>query len=356
MSIRLGIVGAGGIGRAHVTAAGKVGIEVVAVADVDAKAARRLADDYSIREAFGSPQELFACDQVDAVVVGVPNKFHKPLAIAALKAGKDVLVEKPMALNALECRQMNAAAAKFDRILQVGFAQRYTAVAQTAKAFIDAGRLGKIYHVKANYYRRRGIPGLGGWFTTKALSGGGPLIDLGVHVVDLILYLCGYPAPLRASGKVYTNFGSPMSKYVYEGMWAGQPRLKGTFDVEDSAHALIRLDGGITFELNATWAGNFPDQSVNNLIGLFGDKGGLTFQLSGDTVRLATEEQGHNVDVCPKLRKVEAFDVQIKTFAQHVAKRTQPHADGRCGQVVQAILDAIYKSSDQDREVAVKVD
>ena len=356
MSIKLGIVGAGGIGRAHASAARKAGIDIVGVADVDATAAQALAEAHSIPEVFANPRDLFACDLVDAVVIGVPNKFHKPLAVAALQAGKDVLLEKPMALNAGECRQINAAAAKSKRIVQIGFVQRYSAAAVTAKAFIDAGRLGKVYHIKANYYRRRGIPGLGGWFTTKALSGGGPLIDLGVHVIDLVMYLAGYPDPLRASGKVYANFGAPLRNYLHESMWAGPPRFGGTFDVEDSAHALIRLQGGISFEMNTTWAGNFPDDSVNDLIGLFGDKGGLTFRLGGDTVKLATEENGHNVDIAPKLRSTAPFEEQIKTFAHNVETRTAPHASGRCGQIVQAILDAIYKSSAQDREVPVKID
>src|SRR5690606_17392739 len=157
-----------------------------------------------------------------------------PLSVAALKAGKDVLVEKPMGLNANECREMNAAAKAKDRILQVGFVQRYSSVATTVKKFVDAGRLGNIYHAKANYYRRRGIPGLGGWFTTKALSGGGPLIDLGVHVIDLITYLMGSVRPVRVSGKVYANFGKRMKDYVFESMWAGPPRLDGVCDVEDA--------------------------------------------------------------------------------------------------------------------------
>jgi len=356
MSIRLGIIGAGTIGGTHAAAAKATGLDVACVADIDAKAARSFARTHGIREAFSDPKKVFASDGVDAVVIGVPNKFHKPLAVAAMKAGKDVLLEKPMALNRAECRQINAVAAQTKRVLQMGFMQRYTPVAVTARSFIDAGRLGKVYHIKANYYRRRGVPGLGGWFTTKALSGGGPLIDLGVHIIDLAMYLAGYPTPLRVSGKVYANFGKKMKKYLYESMWAGPPRFGGKCDVEDSAHALIRLDGGVSFEMNTTWAGNFPDDSVNDLIGLFGDKGGVTFQLGGDTVKLATEEQGHNVDVVPKLRHAQPFEEQIKLFAHNVKTRTAPEASGRCGQIVQAILDAIYRSSELDREVPIKID
>ena len=202
---------------------------------------------------------------VDAIVVAVPNKFHKDIAIAALTAGKDVLLEKPMALNAAECREINAAAKKSGKILQMGMVQRFSPTANTASALIKAGRLGNVYHAKSNIYRRRGIPGLGGWFTTKALSGGGPLIDLGVHILDLSLFLMDFPKPLRVSGKVYDNFGKDMKNYVYESMWAGPPKYDGTFDVEDSAHAMIRFEGGLTMEFNATWAGNFPDGSVNSL-------------------------------------------------------------------------------------------
>jgi predicted dehydrogenase len=351
MSINLGIVGAGGIGKAHLASAKKVGVNVVCIADVNGAMAKEVATANGVPNHTDDPQKLFNDKSIQAVVIGTPNKFHAPLAIAALQAGKDVLVEKPMAMNAGECRQMIDARDKSGKILQVGFVQRYSAVATTARAFIDAGRLGNIYHVKANYYRRRGIPGLGGWFTTKALSGGGPLIDLGVHIIDLVMHLMKYPKPVRASGKVYAKFGADMKHYLYESMWAGPPRYDGKCDVEDSAHALIRLEGGATLEMNTTWAGNFPENAVPNIIGLFGDKGGITFNLGGDKVQIACEDLGHNVDLSPKLRTVVAFDEQMKHFADNVVNRTKPHATGENGMTVQSILDAIYKSSELDREV-----
>lgn len=351
---KLGIIGAGGIGNHHADSALALGLDVAAIADVNLEAAQNTANSKGIVIAC-SPEDLIANKDITAVVIGVPNKFHKPLAIAAMKAGKDVLVEKPMALNVAECKQMIATAKKTKRILQIGFVQHYSAVATTAKQFIDAGKLGDVYHIKANYYRRRGIPGLGGWFTTKALSGGGPLIDLGVHIIDLALFLMDYPKPLRASGKVYAKFGPRMKNYVHEAMWAGPPRLKGTCDVEDSAHALIRLENGATMEINTTWAGNFPDDSVNNLMGFFGDRGGMTFQLNGDKVQIACEEQGHNVDITPKLRTVNNFQEQARDFAANCAKRKQPISTGERGMLTQAILDAIYKSSAQDKEVAINL-
>jgi predicted dehydrogenase len=353
MAIRLGIIGAGSNARSHMTAARNVGVQVVAVTDVDQKATKRAADEFDIAHAPADPKKLVALDEVDAVVVSVPNRFHAEMAILALKAGKDVLLEKPMALNAAECRKVNAAAKKAKRFVQVGFVNRYRGSSATAKRLVDAGRLGDIYHIKANYYRRRGIPGLGGWFTTKALSGGGPLIDLGVHIIDLALFVAGSPKPKRVSGKVYANFGSRMKEYLYESMWAGPPRLGGTFDVEDSAHALVRLEGGATMEINTTWAGNFPDGAVPSVMGFFGNKGGMTFELGGSTVRLATEQDGMNVDVVPKFAEVAPFDEQMRRFIASIETRTEPQASGEVGLMVQSILDAIYRSSEEDREVEI---
>ena len=353
MSIKLGIIGAGAIGNVHANAAKNAGSTVVGFADVNEAAAKAAAQQHGAKIATGKIDELIGSDEIDAVVIGVPNKFHKPLAIAAAEAGKDILLEKPMALTVKECQEINAAVKKHKRILQMGMVQRYSSVAVTSQQFMKKKRLGNIYHAKANIYRRRGIPGLGGWFTTKALSGGGPLIDIGVHIIDLAMYLMDFPKPVRVSGKVYDNFGKDMKKYLYEGMWAGPPNYKGTFDVEDAAHALIRFEGGLTMEVNATWAMNFPDGSVQDLVGFFGDKGGLTFTLGGSSVKIATEQDGHNVDLSPKLRSANGFEDEHRDFANNVKKRKEPHASGERGEIVLSILQGIYESSEKDREVEI---
>ena len=354
MTVRLGLIGVGAIGQVHLGAARGAGVKIAAVADLNEDQAGRIAKEFDIPRVHFDPQALIDSDEVDAVIVAVPNLHHAPLAIAAMQAGKDVLVEKPMALTVAECDRMLDAARRHDRVLQVGFVERGSAVAETARAFIESERLGRLYHIKANYYRRRGIPGLGGWFTTKAMSGGGPLIDIGVHVIDLVMHLAGFPKVKRVSGQVYANFGPRMKNYVFENMWAGPPRLDGVCDVEDAAHALVRLEGGVTMELNAAWAGNFPAGSVQNLLGLFGDKGGITFQLAGDEVRIATEEQGHNVDLIPALRPAEKFQQQLKRFVHSVKTREKPFATGEEGRAVQSIIEAVYRSSEAGREVEVE--
>jgi len=355
MSVKIGIIGAGGIGGVHLDAFRRNGYDVVAVGDVNEQAAQKLVKSKNLTATIaGSPADVYNNKDVQGVVVGVPNKFHKPLAIAALQAGKDVLVEKPMAMNVTEAKAMIAAAKKAKRLLQIGFVHRYSTVGLAAKKLIDAGRVGNVYHLKANCYRRRGIPGLGGWFTTKELSGGGPMIDLGVHVIDLITFLVGQPKALRASGMIYDNFGKDMKKYLFEGMWAGPPRYDGKFNVEDSAHALVRLAPNITLEVNVTWAGNFPADSVKDVMGIFGDKGGISFNLGGKELTLATEEDGFNVDVKPNLKIVDAWDGQTNAFATAIKERKVLHATGESGLYVQSILDGIYKSAAANKEVEIK--
>ena len=355
MTVRLGIIGAGAIGKQHAQAAQRCGVAVTAVCDLNDIAAKAMAAEFKIDLVTKDPAEVFNSKQVDAVVIGVPNRFHAEQTLAAIKAGKDVLLEKPMAMNQKECAQVNAAAKDAGRIVQIGHMHRFDPVSRTAKQFIEAGRLGTIYHAKANYYRRRGVPGLGGWFTTKEVSGGGPLIDIGVHVLDLTMHLLSYRKPVRVSGKVFANFGKRMKDYVYEGMWAGPPKLTGVCDVEDAAHAIVRFEDGSTLELNCTWAMNFVDGTLPSLIGIFGDQAGLTFGLGGSELRIAGELEGHNVDLQPKLKPGNSRDDQLKTFLQAIADRkpTGIEATGEQGQVIMSIIDAIYESSKQDREVAI---
>jgi len=351
--MRLGIIGAGAIGEIHAKAADEAGTTVARVADVDLEKAKTLAKLYEGCQATSQAKEVFADESIDAVVVCVPNCWHQGLAIEALHAGKDVLVEKPMGLNAGECAEINLVAAKTGQLLQVGMVSRFSSVGLSAKSIVESGDLGTIYHAKAHLYRRRGVPGLGGWFTTKKMSGGGPLIDLGVHIIDITSWLMGFPAPQRVSGKVYSHFGKQMQDYTYEEMWAGPPKLEGICDVEDSAHAMIHFEGGCSLDLQVSWAINMPSPNMESAetIGLFGDRGGLTFKLGGEHVDVATENYGRNVDTRILLAETDPFMEQARDFAACVESRKSPCATGEQGQFVQTIIDAIYESSNTDREV-----
>jgi len=300
-----------------------------------------------------NPQKLIESDLIDAVIISVPNRFHKPLAISALQCGKDVLLEKPMALDQKECQEINLAATKSGCILQVGFVCRYLPAVMTSMQIIKAGRIGKISHIKASRYRRCGIPGLGKWFTTKADSGGGAMIDIGSHLIDMVLYLLGFPKPIRITGSSYSIFGRRTKDYIYDFMWAGPPAFDGIFDVEDSAYALVHFEQGITMQLDAAWAGNLSQKHLHDTVAILGDKGGLFFDptLNGKHVSLFTQQHGRNVDIVLKLPQVNAYQKQLSSFVQAVETREPPHVSGQHGQNVQLIVDAIYKSNEESREL-----
>jgi len=368
MSFGLGIIGCGAIGNVHAQTARRAGVRIVGAWDSIPERAALLVKEHG-GQAAPSIDALLAINGMDAMVVAVPNDRHGDCACAALKAGKHVLLEKPMAITLEQCDQIIAAESASAGRLQMGFVCRSTPTALVAKKWIDAGRFGEIYHIKASLYRRRGIPGLGGWFTTKARSGGGPLIDLGVHMIDLSLHLAGHPAVARVSGATWSKFGHPISEYRYTSMWAGPPKLDGTFDVEDAATALIRCAGGLTIEVNVTWAANIPEGSTIDGISIWGSRAGAHFDVLGKEVSIATEEQGMLVDIKPHLAGMDgmagmagmdandllnqAWDEQYRHFTHMVTKGKAPCATGAQGRALQSVIEAIYESSKQNREIEI---
>jgi predicted dehydrogenase len=358
MSFNLGIIGAGAIGNVHADTAKRAGIPVAGVWDIDPAKGSAMGAKHSTARVCKSIAELLAMQDVPAVVVAVPNHDHAQVAIQALQSGKRVFLEKPMAMNTAECDQILAAVDKSKGYLQMGFVCRGTPTSRAVKQFISNGRFGNVYHIKCSLYRRRGVPGLGGWFTTKQRSGGGPLIDLGVHVLDLALYLAGAARPERVSGATYANFGKRMEDYVYTDMWAGPPTLDGTCDVEDHATALIRCSGGLTIELNVTWAMNVPESKMTNGMTVFGDQAGCFFSIFGKELTIATEAERRVADVVPELAAGNAehmaWDEQYRLFRDMVLYGKTPHADAHAGRAVQSVIDALYESSAKSQEVIVR--
>ena len=357
MGMNLGIIGAGAIGNVHADTATRAGIPIAGVWDVNPAKGAAFSKKHGSTRACASVKELLAMKEVDAVVVAVPNNDHAQVACEALEAGKTVFLEKPMALNVAECDTIISVLERTKGRLQMGFVSRSTPASRNVKHFIDAGTFGNIYHMKCSLYRRRGVPGLGGWFTTKAMSGGGPLIDLGVHVIDLSLFLAGNATPQRVSGVTYANFGRRMKDYVYTNMWAGPPKFEGVCDVEDHATALVRCAGGLTIEVNVTWAMNVDDKQMANGITVFGDKGGCFFPIFGKQFTIATEAGGKVADLTPEFASSnvehDAWDEQYRMFKALAEHGTPAHADAAAGRRVQSVLDGIYRSSAEGREVEI---
>jgi predicted dehydrogenase len=354
---RIGIVGTGSIGRVHARHATRAGLPVVAAWDPKSAAVEAFRSEQPGVAIEPSLERLLARPDVDGVVIAVPNDLHEPLAVQALRAGKHVLLEKPMATSIAACDRIIAASEDSGRRVQMGFVCRRMPAVEMAAALARDGRLGSIYHAKASMYRRRGVPGLGGWFTTRARAGGGPLIDLGVHLLDAALHVMGHPRVVRASGATYSNFGRRMKGYVHTHMWAGPPDFGGTCDVEDHVTAMLRCDGGATIELNATWAMNIPDEALPDGLALFGDAGGCQFGLQDRSLTLATEAMGAPADLSPRFRAddpmQQAWDAQAAAFRRLLERGEEPIATAVQGRTVQAVIEAIYRSAAEGREVEV---
>jgi predicted dehydrogenase len=348
--IRLGIIGAGAIGSVHLNTFGKLPDEVIllGITDVYLPLAEKRAEEYGIKTVFNNAEELIHDPQIDAVIIGVPNKWHAPLAIQALKAGKHVLVEKPMGINSEAAKDIVRAQRESGKVVMVGHQMRWQWQFQQIKEQVEKGSLGKIYNAKTGWFRRKGIPGWGSWFTQKSEAGGGPLIDIGVHMLDIALYLMGTPKPISVYGSTYAEFG-PNKKGI--GSW-GTPNWNGQYDVEDLATALIKMEDGSTLSLEVSWAVHM-DTSNEPFIHLMGSEGGAS--LSGNHAKILTEQFDRAIDIDLTPPESEQDDrVQLsRHFIECILEGKQPITSAMSGLTNNLILDAIYESSITGREVVL---
>jgi predicted dehydrogenase len=346
--IRLGIIGAGNIGGVHIREFSKLPdlCEITAITDAYLPMAERRAREHGIPNVPRTPEELIHSSEVDAVIIGVPNQFHAPFAIQALEAGKHVLLEKPMGLNAEAARQIYQASLKSDKVLMVSHQMRFESVPMQIKEQVERGELGRIYTAKTGWFRRKGIPGWGTWFTRMDQSGGGPLIDIGVHMLDLALYLMGNPKPVSVYGATYAEFG-PKKKGI--GTW-GKPDWNGIFDVEDLATALIKMDDGSTLTLEVSWAVHM-DTDNTPFIHLMGSEGGASYR--GSRGKLLTEKFNRPLETeLVKPENDEGERVRLsRHFLECVREGRMPISSALTGLTNNLVLDAIYESSRTGNEV-----
>jgi predicted dehydrogenase len=342
MKIRVGVVGLG-MGRHHARAYEACDqAELAALCDLDAGLLAEYGSLYPGAQTFTRYEEMFAEAGLDAVSVALPNYLHAPVAIAALRAGLHVLTEKPMAINAREAEEMLQAARQADRKLMVHFNYRFSAPSQFLKRYVDEGNLGRIYYAHTRWLRARGIPNLGGWFGQKSKSGGGPLIDLGVHRLDLALWLMGYPRAISVSAATYDLLGARLASLS-----------RAAYDVEDLAVALVRLENGATLNLEVSWAGG-TDKREDMLTGIYGTEGAAIQRNSGegyDFEALALRDvAGHLTQVSPKLYPQQTPSA-IDHFVDCVIRDCPPEASAEEGVEMMRIIDAIYASAREGREV-----
>ncbi|MFY9923449.1 MAG: Gfo/Idh/MocA family oxidoreductase [Opitutaceae bacterium] len=301
MSIKTAIIGAGGMAAYHISGFREAGAEVVAVADVNRGAAEKCAARHEVPRAFGDVAEMLrTLPDLDAVSVIVPNKFHAPLAIQALEAGKHVFCEKPPAINADLAAKMKDASESAKRTLMFNFNNRARPESYAMRDYVADGTVGQINSCQAKWVRRCGIPGFGGWFTTKALSGGGPLVDL-LHMIDLGLHFMGYPEPDYVLARTFNDF---INDKNFKGPWGIPDVEKGVVDVEAAAHGFVTFKTGQALSFQISWAELNKREEVS--VAFQGTRaGGLVQRLFGvdglddtaiDALELYSQEHGRSVN------------------------------------------------------------
>ena len=342
--VRVGVIGLG-MGRAHLAGYQSCpDCKIVAICDMDKGRLASAGDEFEVEERFTRIEEMLAMKDLEAVSVALPNYLHCPITVQALRAGKHVLCEKPMAMTVEEAETMVKTAGDLGKKLMIHFNYRFTPPAQALKRYVDGGDLGEIYFVRTGWHRRRGVPGMGSWFTNVKLSGGGPLIDLGVHRLDLALWLMGNPEPVEVFGQTFARFGPQMAE---------QQGLEYT--VEDLACGLVKLANGAAIAVEVSWAGN-SEKAEDMYTVLWGDRGGAEQRNVGEGyepgLKLYRERFGVTEDVTPK-RFPSAPEGPQAHFVHCIQNDTEPMASGRHGLQIQKILNGLYESARVGHSVAV---
>lgn len=343
--LRVGVVGCGQIAQsAHLPNYARFPeVELIAVADCHRTRAEQCARRFGAPMAFDSFESLLQTADVDAVSICVPNKFHAPYAIAALERGIHVLCEKPPAMTGDEAAAMAVAARRAGRILTFGFHYRWAVEVETVKRFVDAQELGEIHAARAVALRRRGIPGWGA-FNDKALQGGGPLMDIGVHVLDLALWLMGYPTPQAVLATTHRGIGSR------EGVGALGAWDWRNYTVEDMARGMVQFEGGSSLLLETSFAANVGEQEQFQ-VSLMGNRGGADVL----PPRIYQERHGVLTDTVPidlAPSGIEAcYERQMRHFVRCCRDGVRPLVSANEAVALQRIVDALYLSAETRQAV-----
>ena len=342
------VVGAGAIGLDHISSFQSHPLaHVAAVAEVSAERGRHAAEQFGIREVTSDNRELLGRDDIDIFSIALPNHLHATVALAALRAGKHVMLEKPMTTDAQSAQRVADESRRRGLLLIVGQNDRFSGEVQTARQLVEKGALGEVYHARTYWMRRSGIPRIGSWFTQRKFAGGGCVYDIGVHALDRCLFLMGEFDAAAVSGQVFGKFGP---RGLGEGNWGkGEVDRRKPFDVDDFATALIRLRSGRTVYLQASWAAHQASADCNSTE-LFGTDAGLSLR----PLRLLRPvRRGYLSEEVRQLPNLVDANRMVH-FIDCLLGRAEPYVNVSESLAVQRILDAIYRSALTGREVRLR--
>ncbi len=351
--IKVGIIGAGGISQvAHIPNLQKIeDVKVEAICDINQEKLNFVADKFNIPKKFTDWEKMIE-ENLDAVVICSPNSYHAIQSIKAMESGKHVLCEKPICLTVEEAEEIFKTVEKTKRVFMGAFPRRFLGETIVLKKLVNDGFFGEVYYLKASYLRRRGIPGLGTWFTSKKLAGGGPMMDVGVHMIDMVLYIANLTEPKIVFGATFEKFKDK----AIDGGWPPIDTRKGDkptgkMEVEDLATGFVKFSNGAVLFVEASWAGN---SEVGLKGSLFGTKAGAQLPDPVDSknpVRIYTETNGVISDIIPEIPKVDAYFDEVKHFIECIKGEKEPITKKQEIISVVKIIEGIYKSAETNSPV-----
>ena len=350
--MKVAVIGCGTIANsAHIPAyMANPDAEIKYFCDILPHKAEAAVEKYGCGTAVVDYHDVLADPEIEAVSVCTPNKEHSRISIDALAAGKNVLCEKPAARTYTEALAMQEAQHKSGKVLNIGFVNLFNGAVNKVREMIQRGDLGEVYHVYVCFRAHRSIPGLGGAFTTKAIAGGGVLIDWGVHYLDIVMYCTGDPKAKTVTCNAYSKLGVDMPNYVYEGMWAEDTKdLNGTYDVDDFVTGFVRTDGP-SISFNGAWAQNIG--IGESYIDFIGTKAGIRLNYGGDFTVWSTC-CGSLCSFKPKFQQIQPFQNEIDSFIRCIrtGEKLPSHIDTVI--VTAKMMQAMYDSSESGKEIAL---
>lgn len=347
--LKVGVIGGGSISAFHIKPYVKnVGVELVALCDKNAERLAIAGELYGVSGLYSNYEDLLENPEIDAVSICTWNNTHAEIAIASLEAGKHVLVEKPLSMTVEQALAVEEAVKRTGKILQVGFVRRHGDNTKILKQFIDSGEFGEMYYAKASCIRRLGNPG--GWFSDQSKSGGGPLIDLGVHMIDICWYLMGKPRPVSVSGNTYSKLGN-RSNIKNLSFYQAADYDAALNNVEDLANALIRFDNGASLFVDVSFTLHAKEDEL--YAKLFGEKGGAEIE---PQLAMVTEKNNTILNITPQIDNLsfdfeQAFVNEINHFVDCCIEGKETIAPVADGVQIMKMLNAVYESAKTGKEV-----
>ncbi|MBR6525032.1 MAG: Gfo/Idh/MocA family oxidoreductase [Clostridia bacterium] len=345
-NVRFGVIGCGNIARAHMWALKNgEGIECYGLYDRIKEHAEKLNGEFDNQfKIFDTAEEMLTCPEIDAVILAVPNYQHHPMFMLAAQYGKHIVCEKPLTMSVELGKEMVEAAKKAGIKTQMGLCTRFEPFVDAMMDHIQAGNLGEVYFIRTEILRRRGAPT--GWFGNKEKSGGGPLIDLGVHVIDAAWYLMGKPKPVSVKALNYQKIENKYPKDV-EIYSSYENDGNEPYTVEDSTHGIITFEGGKGIMYQASWSLNTDD--VEDRMELYGSKGGFI----KNPCKLIREEVSGMTETTLFSREGDCYTRQLEDFARVVKGEKESRTPVEDGLQIQKILNGLYESARTGKEVEI---